>query len=70
MNTRAKHLKIEIFSRSVYGEVRIYAADKSQADALGKITGTKTLTSAHMEGLKQLGLDFEQVIDPKALVTR
>jgi hypothetical protein len=64
MATRAKHLKIEVFSRSVYGEVRIYAADKSQADALGKITGTKTLTAAHIDGLKQLGLEFVQGIDP------
>ena len=61
---------IEVYSRSVYGEHRTYVADKSQADALGKITGTKTLTSAHIEGLQQLGLDFEMGIDPKALVTR
>jgi hypothetical protein len=61
---------IEVYSRSVYGEHRTYAADKEQADALGKITGTKTLMAAHIDGLKQLGFAFVLVIDPKALVTR
>lgn len=70
---------IEVFSRSVsrrvrgrwiYGEHRTYAADKEQADALGKITGNKTLTAAHIDGLKQLGFAFVLVIDPTALVTR
>ena len=65
MNTRAKHLKIEVFSRSVYGERRTYVADEGQADAIGKITGTKTLTSAHIEGFEQLGISFVLVIDPR-----
>ena len=61
---------IEVFSRSVYGEHRTYVADEDQADAIGKITGTKTLTSAHIDGLEQLGFAFVLVIDPKALVSR
>jgi hypothetical protein len=61
---------IEVYSRSVYGEQRIYVSKKEQADAIGKITGTKTLTSTHVAGLEQLGFSFVLVIDPKALVSR
>ena len=56
---------IQIFGRSVYGETRIYVADEQQADAIRKITTTKTLTTIQMRGLEELGFVFEEVIDPK-----
>ena len=56
---------IEVYSRSVYGEQRIYVSKKEQADAIGKITGTKTLTPIQIRGLEQLGFAFYQVVDPR-----
>ena len=56
---------IQIFGRSVYGEVRIYVADENQANAIRKITTTKTLTTIQMRGLEELGFEFQEVIDPK-----
>ena len=56
---------IQIFGRSVNGEVRIYVADETQANAIRKITTTKTLTTIQMRGLEELGFVFEEVIDPK-----
>jgi len=56
---------IQIFGRSVYGEVRIYVADETQANAIRKIATTKTLTPIQIKGLEELGFEFQEVIDPK-----
>tara|TARA_R100000093_G_C1891205_1_gene57012 strand:- start:207 stop:419 length:213 start_codon:yes stop_codon:yes gene_type:complete len=59
---------IQIFGRSVYGETRIYVADETQANAIRKITTTKTLTTIQMRGLEELGFEFQEVIDPKSRI--
>ena len=58
---------IKVYTRSVYGRTLIYAADKSQAQALRTLTnGATTLESRHIAALESLGFTVEQVPDPKS----
>ncbi len=62
---------IRVFTRSTYGQTRIYVdacANQSanvQAQMLARLTGTLTLTESHVSALRALGFTVEQVPDPR-----
>jgi hypothetical protein len=53
-------MKIQLEMKSQYGQQRYYAIDVSQSIPLAYLTGTKTLTKAHLDALTALG--FELVV--------
>ena len=57
------HPPIHVFTRSAYGEERIYPADSYQAAAISDLTGCKTLTPSHIQALIDLGFEFEEIPD-------
>ena len=62
-------MKISVYSRSVYGSLKIYAANPSQAVALRTLTnGAKTLEQRHLSALQDLGFEIEQIADPATVL--
>lgn len=59
---------IEIYSKNVYGVNSFYAANLSQAAAIKKLTGQKTLTSESRAGLEMLGFKLVVVFEPQAIL--
>lgn len=57
-------LTIPVYFRNVWGTERIYAATPAQRDNLCALTGSVTLSRAHVEALTALGFTFAQVKDP------
>ena len=56
---------IEYYRIKVYGINKYYANDPKIAEAISKITGQKTLVQSTLNGLKELGFDFKEVLPPK-----
>jgi hypothetical protein len=52
-------MKIKLYERNVYGNVRIYFRDPKQEAIVWKLTGQKTLSELQMESLKDLGCEIE-----------
>ena len=51
---------IEVRIERAYGNVRRYVTSR-QAKALQVLTGTQTLTEAHMKALRDMGFNFHEV---------
>lgn len=59
-------MKIEYYTKSVYGNNLIYLADSKAALSWWKITGLRTITVAQMEELANLtGAEFARVFEPE-----
>lgn len=52
-------MKIKLYERNVYGNVRIYFRDPKQEAIVSRLTGQKTLSQTQMEALIDLGCDIE-----------
>jgi len=57
MNTLIKY-----YRKNNYGSTHYYIKDQSQQQAIQKISNFKTLSPSIMEGLKDLGFNFQEVI--------
>lgn len=57
---------IPVFTRSSYGNERIYVADATLASSLRALTRLDTLLPEHVSALKSLGFTFRLVSDPKS----
>lgn len=57
---------IPVFTRSTYGNERIYVADATLASSLRALTRLDTLLPEHVTALKALGFTFRLVGDPKS----
>lgn len=57
-------MKIEYYTRNVYGRETMYIIDKNIAKHVAVLTGLKTLTKDHKQALEKLGHTFMQVIEP------
>lgn len=58
-------MTIKYYTRSVYGVPRRYASDPDVARITLKLTGKKSIDDNAKEALESLGIEFEQVFDPK-----
>ena len=54
--------KIEIYKKSVYGNINIYVADSETAQKFQAITGKKTLNEKDLKTFESLGFEFTEVI--------
>jgi len=59
-------MKIRYYKRRVYGQENRYAADEDVAAILRDLTGARTIWDDHMDALRKLGHEFEQVLDPNS----
>lgn len=57
---------IRYYRQNNYGNEQFYAVD--QAEAIGKLTGRKTLIDRDIEALKELGFEFKEILKSEALV--
>lgn len=61
---------IQVYTRNVYGSLKVYAANPEQAKALAVLTnGAKTLEHRHLQALESLGFLIEQVSDPVSVLS-
>jgi hypothetical protein len=58
-------IKIQYFRRTAYGNTHFYVKDKEQAEAVQQLTNCKTITDSHIAALIRLGIQVEEVIDPR-----
>jgi len=56
-------MKVTGIVREVYGNRWVYLKEKTQENAIIKLTGKKTLSATMIAGLKELGVEVE-VINP------
>lgn len=61
-------MTINYFTRLVYGKPLNYPVDSNVSEALGLMTGQKTITDLVQRGLERMGHHFIQVSDPKFTV--
>lgn len=59
-------MNIEYYIKNVYGIDRIYIKDQKVAEIIARITGRKTLEQIHLNYFKELGINFVEIIPPKA----
>ena len=59
-------MQINYYRKQVYGNDYVYVADDEQAKSIAKITGSKTLKPIHVEGLSELGFEFDEVVAPQS----
>lgn len=53
---------IPYYSRSVYGQTRLYVAEIESAQRIARLTGQRTIEPAHLDALTALGLTFNEVL--------
>lgn len=53
---------IEYYKKNVYGIERTYIKDEKLEQVIVNLTGQKTLSESAMEALKELGVEFRQVL--------
>ncbi len=56
-------MKIRYYKDRVYGLVKMYPVDF--VDAVYRLTGRKTLLESDVAAFKELGIEFEEVSNPK-----
>lgn len=54
---------IQVYTRNVYGTLKVYPANAEQGRLLTLLTGCKTLEPRHLGALEGLGFAIEQVSD-------
>lgn len=59
-------MQITYYVKNVYGNDRLYIADEEKAHAIALLTGSKTLSQQHIEGLQALGYTLTEVIAPRS----
>lgn len=59
---------ISVYTRSTYGQTRIYVSDPAQASHLRTLTGALTPEARHIIALESLGFVIAQVPDPKTVL--
>jgi hypothetical protein len=52
-------MKIKLYERNVYGNVRIYFRDPEQEKTVSFLTGQKTISETQMMSLEALGCEIE-----------
>ncbi len=57
---------ILFYVRETYGTPRRYVCDQTQAQAIALLTGDKTLSDAHVTGLRALGFTLTETLRPVA----
>jgi hypothetical protein len=57
-------LNIQFFVRNVYGIPHKYMVDSKEAEAIRHLTSCTTLRETDKKALEDLGVTFEQVLDP------
>ena len=63
-----KGRKIKYYIKNVYGTDRFYLNDPKEARNLQSLTKDKTMSSEHMEALKELaGVEFQQILPEKEM---
>ena len=58
-------MKIQYYTKNVYGADHRYIIDEKIKLAVMKLTGQTTLTPYAQEALQMLGFEFEEVLKPK-----
>lgn len=59
--------RIRIYAKNVYGRDLVYMEDPEIERNIQALTGKKTLGEPEIEALKNLGVEFEQVVERKVL---
>ena len=57
-------MKIQFYTKHVFGQERAYIVDANQAANVKTLTGGATLIHQHQKALEGLGFTFEQVLPP------
>jgi len=57
-------MKIQYFTRMVYGLPKMYMVDSKEKEAIQYLMGTSTITDGDIKALEDLGMTFEHVLDP------
>jgi hypothetical protein len=60
-------MEIEVIIKSIYGNDKVYIADKALAETITLLTGAKTLSPQHIHALKMLGYSLKVVVEQKSL---
>lgn len=58
-------MKIEIYTKNVYGNELTYFVDSKEATAIRILTSQKTLSEGNRKALETLGFTFEEILAPK-----
>lgn len=59
-------MKIEYYTKNVYGKDLMYVEDSYTAAKLGRLLGTKTVDKDQMASISELfGVEWEEVLAPK-----
>lgn len=58
-------MEIEVVIKSIYGNDKVYIADKALAETITLLTGAKTLSPQHIHALKMLGYTLTVILDQK-----
>jgi len=62
-------MKLQVYERNVYGRSTIYPTGE-EAPILQALTGRKTLTTADLCHLNNLGHEIDFVMDPESAMAR
>lgn len=60
-------MEIEVVIKNIYGNDKVYIADKHLAETITLLTGCKTLAPQHIHALKMLGYTITLVLEKKTL---
>jgi hypothetical protein len=58
-------MKVQFYTKNVYGNVLIYLVEGEATDNILALIGQKTISKFQMNRFADLGVVFEQVINPE-----
>lgn len=59
-------MKVQFYRKSVYGNEHMYLIDSDPARLILELIGQKTILDGQMRRFTTLGIEFEEVLAPKA----
>lgn len=57
-------MKVQFYTKNVFGNTLIYLVDSSEAQSILALINQKTISRFQMRRFAELGIVFEQVINP------
>lgn len=61
-------MRVQFYTKSVYGNTLIYLVESEAAENILALICQKTISKFQMARFKELGIEFEQVINPEEVV--
>lgn len=65
MNQIKEKMKVQFYTKNVYGNTLIYLVESEASENILCLIGQKTINKFQIERFKDLGIEFDQVINPE-----